>query len=73
MPETIDPVYITAYTATSALGRGVGDHLAALREERSGLRNNDFTHVPLTCAIGRVDGLEQRALPDAFAAYECRN
>ena len=63
MPEIIDPVHITAYTATSALGRGVGDQLVALREERSGLRNNDFTRVPLTCAIGRVDGLEQTALP----------
>ena len=73
MPETIDPVYITAYTATSALGRGVGDHLAALREERCGLRDNDFTSEPLTCAIGRVDGLEQAPLPDAFSAYECRN
>lgn len=73
MPETIDPIFITAYTATSALGRGLADHFDALRKERSGLSENDFTGEPLTCAIGRVDGLEQAALPDAYAAYECRN
>lgn len=73
MPETIDPIFITAHTATSALGRGLGEHLDALRKERSGLRNNDFTGEPLACAIGRVHGLEQAVLPDAYAAYECRN
>ncbi len=73
MPDTIDPIFITAYTATSALGRGLADHLDALRKERTGLRENDFTREPLTCAIGRVSGLEQAALPDSYAAYECRN
>ena len=73
MPETIVPVFISAYTATSALGRGLADHLDALRNERTGLRENDFTHEPLTCAIGRVSGVEQAALPDPYAAYECRN
>lgn len=73
MPDIIDPIFITAHTATSAIGRGLADHLDALRTERSGLRENDFTDAPLTCAIGRVSGLEQAALPDAYAAYECRN
>ena len=73
MPETIDPIFITAHTATSALGRGLAEHLDALRKERSGLRENDFSREPLVCAIGRMGGLEQSALPTAYAAYECRN
>ena len=73
MPEPIDPIFITAHTATSALGRGLAAHLDSLREERSGLRENDFTGEPLACAIGRVSDLEQAALPEAYAAYECRN
>src|SRR5690606_6490668 len=36
-------------------------------------RENDFSSEPLACAIGRVSGLEQSALPEAYAAYECRN
>ena len=73
MPNPIDPVTITAFTATSALGRGRDAHVEALRGRRGGLRANDFTEEPLTCAIGRVDGLETLSLPDAHARFECRN
>ena len=73
MPEPIRPIAITAHTAVSALGNGLAEHLASLRERRSGLRENDFTDDALACAIGRVDGLESRPLPESYAAYECRN
>ena len=73
MPNPIAPVSITAFTATSALGRGRDAHADALRARRGGLRANDFTEEPLTCAIGRVDGLETLALPEEHARYECRN
>lgn len=73
MPNPIDPIFISAYTATSALGHGLADHRLALQQGRSGLRSNDFTQAPLECAIGRVAGLEQATLPDRFSAYECRN
>ncbi len=73
MPDPIDPIAVTAYTATSALGRGRDAHLEALRERRSGLRPNDFTAAALPCAIGRVEGVEDAALPEAFATHECRN
>ena len=68
---------IRAWTATTALGRGRESQLAALRERRSGLRRNDFgphsDGAPLPCWIGRVDGLEDAALPGAYAQWECRN
>jgi 3-oxoacyl-[acyl-carrier-protein] synthase-1 len=48
-------------------------HADALRRDRGGLRENDFTRVPLPCAIGRVDGLEAMPLPDAFAGFDGRN
>ncbi|MBN8727144.1 MAG: beta-ketoacyl-ACP synthase [Xanthomonadales bacterium] len=64
---------ITAFTATSALGRGRAAHLEALRLERSGLRDNDFTSTPLPCAIGRVDSLEQAPLPAGWSTQDCRN
>ncbi|MEP7042346.1 MAG: beta-ketoacyl-ACP synthase [Dokdonella sp.] len=73
MPSRIAPLAITAYTATSALGRGRAAHAEALRSSRGGLRPNDFTDTPLACAIGRVDGLEEGPLPTEFAAHDCRN
>ncbi len=67
------PLAIAAYTATSAMGRGVDAHLHALRAERTALRANDFSHSPLPCWIGRVDGVEGLPLPTALASWECRN
>ena len=72
------PLAITAWTATTALGRGRQAQAAALRARRSGLRRNDFGPVaadgqPLDTWIGRVDGLEDAALPGQFAQWECRN
>ena len=71
------PLAITAYTATTALGRGRAAQLDALREGRSGLRRNDFGPLkdgaPLPTWIGRVDGLEEAPLPEALAGWECRN
>lgn len=65
---------ISAYTATTALGRGRDALTDALRSRRSGLRRNDFGgDERLDCWIGRVDGLEQSPLPSALSGWECRN
>ena len=62
--QTMPPLAIRAYTATTALGDGRAAQLAALRERRGGLRRNDFSAAaPLDTWIGRVDGLEEAALP----------
>lgn len=66
-------IAIRAYTATTALGRGNAAQREALRARRSGLRRNDFGDAPLPTWIGRVDGLEEAALPAALARWECRN
>ncbi len=64
---------VSAYTATSAIGRGRTATLAALRERRSGLRANDFGPAPVRSWIGRVEGVEAEPLPKAFEQWECRN
>ena len=78
MVTPMSPLAISAYTATSALGRGLDAHLTALQESRSGLRANDFSNMdfssaPLACWIGRVDDVEALPLPAAHASWECRN
>ena len=75
MPATapMTPLAVTARTATTACGRGAGALREAIAARRSGLRPNDFSAVPLSTWIGRVDGLETLALPAALAGYECRN
>ena len=73
MPARIPPLQISAYTATSAVGVGKEPLAEALEHSRSGLRANDCGPAPLPTWIGRVDGLEEIRLPEAFAHWDCRN
>jgi 3-oxoacyl-[acyl-carrier-protein] synthase-1 len=67
------PVAITAYTATSALGRGTAAMLQALRGGAGGLRLNDFDRAEVRAWIGRVAGLEDEAVTGPLAEFDCRN
>ena len=73
----MQPLALSTYTATTALGRGRDAQFIALQAERSGLRRNDFGPLHdgalLPTWIGRVEGIEQAALPAEFARWECRN
>ena len=73
MPLQIDPIQITAYTATTAAGVGNAALLGALRTNRSALTANDFGHEPLPTWIGRVAGVESVSLPMPLAGWDCRN
>ncbi|HEX6158162.1 MAG TPA: beta-ketoacyl-[acyl-carrier-protein] synthase family protein [Burkholderiales bacterium] len=67
------PLAVTAYTATSALGRGKAAMLDALRRGKGGLRQNDFDRAELRAWIGRVAGLEEAPIGGALAEFDCRN
>lgn len=73
MPHLMTPLAISAYTATSALGRGLQAHADALAASRGGLVPNDFSTAPLDCWIGRVAGVEDEPLPPELAEWDCRN
>jgi 3-oxoacyl-[acyl-carrier-protein] synthase I len=66
------PLGISAWTATSALGRGREAHARALIEERSGLSAAPFETCTLECFVGAVTGLDQ-PLGGALAPWDCRN
>ena len=67
------PLFITAATVVSALGRGEAATLAALRADRTGLSPCDFADTPRTGHIGRVAGLDDWRLPEAETRFQCRN
>ncbi|MDN5864034.1 MAG: beta-ketoacyl-[acyl-carrier-protein] synthase family protein [Gammaproteobacteria bacterium] len=69
----MQPLAVSAWTLTSALGAGRAATLDALRSERGGLAPNDFPNVGLDTWIGRVAGLEEQPLSGDFAAWDCRN
>ena len=48
----MDPLYLTKYTAVTALGKGLEAQLLALREGRSGLHPSSFENIDLDMCIG---------------------
>ncbi len=69
----MSPAFVTAYTATTAVGAGRAALRAALLARRSGLAPNDFADAPVPGFVGRVAGAEDVALPAPLAAFDCRN
>lgn len=69
----LNPLFVSHFTATSAIGRGLNETLAALRQGRCGLKPCDFDTVDLPVFIGEVEGVDAVTLPVALQAYDCRN
>jgi 3-oxoacyl-[acyl-carrier-protein] synthase-1 len=67
------PLLLAEYTATSCIGRGVAPTLAALVEQRSGLRRCEFETVKIDTHIGEVPGVDAQRLPKALQIFDCRN
>lgn len=66
------PLRLHGFTATSALGRGLAAHRAALEQGHSGLAQKTFDHCTLPCWIGEVEGLDTPLTGD-WAPWDCRN
>jgi 3-oxoacyl-[acyl-carrier-protein] synthase I len=67
------PLVLTRFTATSCLGRGLGETTEALRNGRSGLTPCRFEDIDFNTWVGVVPELESTSLPHAWRQFECRN
>ena len=71
--QIVTPLRLSAYTATTCLGRGLEATRSALRAGRSGLAPCAFETVALDTWIGEVAAVDAEILPKSLAAYDCRN
>ena len=69
----MNPVAISALTATSCLGTGLRATYAALQSQQTGLVPCNFETVRLETYIGQVSGVEAQSLPGELANFDCRN
>ncbi len=69
----LNPLWLSHFTATSSIGRGLPQTLAALRQRRGGLAPCAFDTVDLPTFIGEVAGLDAVQLPPELGAFDCRN
>ncbi len=69
----MSPLFLSHFTATTCVGRGLTANLAALREQRSGLLPCRFETVNLATCIGEVAGTDDELVPRSLARFDCRN
>jgi 3-oxoacyl-[acyl-carrier-protein] synthase I len=69
----VTPLQLSAYTLTTALGRGLEATREALRAERSALAPCAFESVNLDTWVGEVPDVDAQTLPNALSRYDCRN
>lgn len=73
MVFSLYPLWLSHFTATSSIGRGLQQTLAALRQRHSGLVPCAFDTVDLPTFVGEVAGVDAVQLPAHLAAFDCRN
>ena len=69
----MSPLALTAFTASSAIGRGLAATLDSLRAQRTGLARCSFETVTLELCVGEVPGVDAAGLPAPLREFECRN
>jgi len=69
----VTPLALSAFTATSSLGRGLPATLASLEAARTGLAPCHFETVTLETHVGEVPGVDDARLPGELDEFDCRN
>ena len=69
----MNPLWLSHFTATSSIGRGLDQTLDALRQRRAGLAPCAFDTVDLTTFIGEVADVDAMQIPAHLAEFDCRN
>jgi 3-oxoacyl-[acyl-carrier-protein] synthase-1 len=69
----VGPLFLTKFTAVTALGHGLEAQYLALCERRSGLHPSNFENIDFDMAIGRVKDVETVTLPTDLEVFDCRN
>jgi 3-oxoacyl-[acyl-carrier-protein] synthase I len=67
------PLLLSAFTATSCIGRGLAETLRGLQAQSSGLAPCSFETVRLDTYVGEVAGVDATLLPPGLQEFECRN
>ena len=69
----MNTLWLSHFTATSAIGCGLELTHAALRQQRGGLVPCAFDTVDLNTFVGEVAGVDSVQLPPHLADFDCRN
>lgn len=67
------PVLLSHFTATSCIGRGLDQTLAALLGRQSGLQHCAFQGIDIDTWVGEVDAVDNEEIEPELRDFNCRN
>ena len=67
------PVLVSRFTATSCIGRGLDQTLAALLDRQSGLKQCAFQGIDINTWVGEVDAVDDEEMEPDLQDFNCRN
>ena len=67
------PVLVSRFTATSCIGRGLDQTLAALLDRQSGLKPCAFQGIDINTWVGEVDAVDDEEMEPGLRDFNCRN
>ena len=67
------PVLVSRFTATSCIGRGLDQTLAALLDRQSGLKQCAFQDIDINTWVGEVDAVDDEEMEPELRDFNCRN
>src|SRR4030088_1315799 len=71
--SALKPLFLSHFTTTSCIGRGLSQTLHALRQRKGGLMPCHFDTVDLDTHIGEVEGIDDIVMRADLQAFDCRN
>ncbi|WP_123103765.1 beta-ketoacyl-[acyl-carrier-protein] synthase family protein [Acidithiobacillus sulfuriphilus] len=67
------PVLVSHFTATSCIGRGLDQTLAALLQRQCGLQRCAFQGIDIDTWVGEVDAVDDEEIQPELRNFNCRN
>lgn len=67
------PLYLSHFTATSCIGRGLSQTLDTIRRSKSGLTPCNFDTVDFDTYLGEVSAVDDTVIRADLTSFDCRN
>jgi 3-oxoacyl-[acyl-carrier-protein] synthase-1 len=69
----LKPLYLSHFTATSCIGRGLSQTLDAIRHRKGGLTPCQFDTVDIDTYLGEVSAVDDTVIRSDLTSFDCRN
>lgn len=69
----MQPAFISCFTATSCIGRGLDQTISALLARKSGLGRCAFSDININTWVGEIEAVDDEVIEPELRDFNCRN